>query len=167
MHDKLTDELEKAFGEAPAASGGGVLADGKYTAVVSRSIIYEAEWDELQWELEFSTTEGSARKWHSLEDAERFTYVKGDLEKLGYEGSLRDLQKHIGDFVGRVCHIQVTTKRGDKRDFTNVYINNVLDSAEQMPAELAEVLKAKEAEREGTSHTPPAESTASDDDIPF
>ena len=124
----------------------------------------------MQWELELSTTDGSISKWHSLEDSERFTYLKGDLKKLGYEKPLRDLQKHVGDFVGRVCTIQVSTKRGDKRDFTNVYLNRVADPAEEMPAELAEVLKAKEAERAASGYIPPAASVSpggTDDDSPF
>ena len=41
---KLTDGLEKAFAEAPAATGGAVLDDGKYSAIVTRSLIYEAGW---------------------------------------------------------------------------------------------------------------------------
>ena len=170
MLDKLTDGLEKAFSEAPATTGGGVLDDGKYSAIVTRSLIYEAGWGELQWELELSTTDGSIRKWHSLEDSERFTYLKGDLKKLGYEKPLRDLQKHVSDFVGTVCTIQVVTKRGDKRDFTNVYINRVADPAEEMPAELAEVLKAKEAERAASVYIPSAASASPGggaDDIPF
>ena len=166
--DKITDALEEAFGKAEASSGGGPLADGNYTAIVTRSLIYETDWNELQWELELSTPDGSVRKWHSLEDSDRFTYVKGDLEKLGFAGSLRDLGAKVGDFEGTVAHIKVVTKRGKERDFTNVYINNVVDPAEEMPAELAAVLAAKRAERgDGSSTAAVASPGASDDDIPF
>ena len=127
--------LDDDYQQVDAASGGATLPPGKYSARIIRSEVAESSYNEnLTWELEFLTGEGSIRLWHNLEQKDRHTYIKGDLVKLGYEGLLSGLPAAAESFVGLAVAITVKVKRKEGNEYTNVYIDERLADDTLAPA---------------------------------
>lgn len=153
------------------AASGGILPDGEYPdgAGNGPAQIVESRVEEndrgFSWIIKFQadyqvqaesgpmTVTGTVRKWQGLDNEVGRSIAAQDSRRLGYEGKLSGLKAacESGMFDDLICEIVVKTKPGDTRDFTNVYINNVLGKGD--------AAKTQEA------RTPAP--VGADDDIPF
>lgn len=120
------DNWQEGQEQAP----GGTLPDGDYQAKITISRVELAPWDEWQFSLRFEDVNGAGGVWLNcgLGDAERVKFTAGVAKRLGYDGPVTELKAACenGQFDDLVCAIRIKTKPGEKRDFTNVYINDVL-----------------------------------------
>lgn len=170
-------EHEDIYQEAEAASGPPIFTDGQHQAIITVSRVENSEFG-WQWVLSFRGQDAktgkpaSIRKWTNLppEDETRAGYLKSDLQRLGYDGSLSGLEQACIEeqFIGLVTDIGVKTKTGQERDYTNVFINRSHGKVdvEQWLASRggsSEAVDAPHTDSDGFDRPPPL----ADDDIPF
>lgn len=149
MSDTSIDvsEYDGEWNELPEPNA--QLPDGSYQATVVGSRTVTAN-EERWWVLDLRDVNGAGEvtKWSSFDNEVGRRVIKNDSVLMGFDGSgFQELIAAIesGSFDGLVVDINVKTKPGEKRDFTNVYINRSYPRGEQPT---------------------PAAQTA-DDDIPF
>lgn len=132
------------------------LPDGKHQVLISESKIIQNDSGAYSWFMRFQNKQGSIRKWNNLDHEVGRSVAALDGKMLGYEGKLTGLEEacETGMFDDLICEINIKTKPGEERDFTNVYINRVLGKGD--PADFAEG-----GEGEGSQES------VADDDIPF
>ncbi len=150
----FADEMGQFDDEAEAARQEprrGILPDGTHQAQIVESRVEERD-GRFAWVIKFSNDKGSINKWNNLDNEIGRKIAIQDADDLGYTGPLSGLQKACESeiFLGIVCEINVKTKAGKDRDYTNVYLNKVL---------------GKRALPEPGSV--PASTAGTDDDIPF
>ncbi len=141
--DRLNSAQEDWNNAEPHTGGGGLPPDGVYQAKIARFDLVESEFNghlQLQTEMEIDTGDHAGRAastWHDLEDPERFQYLKGHLQVLGLDtdAALGDIEETVAPALDAIVEIRIKTKRGDQRDYTNVYVNKLLQSGNaQRPA---------------------------------
>lgn len=166
-------ELETAWDEAPkereAGDFGPMLKDGQHQVMVVEADVRQRDSDE-HWQLylKFQNKEGAVRKWSDLDHEVGLRVARQDAAMLAYDGPLPGLEAACSSFVGLVCDINVKTKSGTERDFTNVYLNRCAGQAsdQTMFAIDPDVQAAYEAQQ-GDGTAAPAATPGADDDIPF
>lgn len=114
------------------------VPDGTYQARVKSFDIFEGKHDgdvTLRTEFEIITGDRSGRSvstFHNLENPDRLPYAKSHLAMLGIElEKLSEIQDKLDPALDSVCEIAVkskegTSRSGERRTYTNVYLNKVL-----------------------------------------
>jgi hypothetical protein len=107
------------------------LPDGKYQVVVDEVEIVESKAGNLQLKWQFGVFNGSHKgrkiwKYNGLEKTEHIEWLKKDIYTAGVEvRKLSDLPGQLNQLLDRVLEVTLKTKG----DFTNVYINKLVDAA--------------------------------------
>jgi hypothetical protein len=171
-------EYEGAYSQAEASASPNIFTDGKHQAVIVLSRIERSErFDQWQWVLRFQGVDSKTRqpasiqKWTNLppDTDDRHRFLKSDRKRLedpDWDSSLASLERACEDerFIGLVVDIGVKTKPGNERDYTNVYINSVV----QRVNDVNEWLRRRGVGDTGGSTDDYTESYQhADDDIPF
>lgn len=107
----------------------GRLPDGNHRVLLTESLMtYDNDKETWTWEMKFRNKSGGIRKWNNLDRDKSREFAMMDAKRLGYEGPFSGLKDWLdsGESLDLICGIKVETKPGDERDFTNVYINQVL-----------------------------------------
>jgi hypothetical protein len=110
-----------------------VLPDGDYQALIKIARVEKKDWG-WEWALMFNDTGGKGSVWSNmnLDDEMGREIAAKNAKRLGYEGSLSGLEEACGSglFDDLLVEITVRTKAGEKRDFTNTYIQRNLGKQE-------------------------------------
>lgn len=150
--------MDDQYESAEARTGGALVPDGEYEAVLERFDFWDpsAKGKEggLKLVTELSVTDGeyagvaAPSVWHELEDPDRIGWTKGYLQMLGLEGiRLSQLESALEPLAGATkVAIRVVTKG----QYRNTYINEVIG-------------KPGEADLTGAPTAPAAE----EEDLPF
>jgi hypothetical protein len=145
-------EEEWTSAQENAGTGGGMLPDGDYQAKIIESRVEMSDWDEWQLYLKYEDLGGAGeiRSWDSLQHEVGRSIAAERTKRLGYDGTLADLEAAVvaGDFIDLVVDIRVKTKKGDTRDFKQVYVNRCYGKA-------------------GDGGVPEPSAPVDDEDIPF
>lgn len=124
-HDEEFEQAQEK--ERPQRGSYNQLPDGKHQAMID--ICRVAKYDE-RWvfEINFTRPEGTVRKFNGLDSDVGRDIAAMDSAMLGYKGKLSGLEDWCRQesAIGALCDINIRTKPGDGRDFTNVYLNRVL-----------------------------------------
>lgn len=154
----FADEMaayDEQMAEAAARprGGGNMLPDGKHQVQITEFVL---ERTDEGWTVtaKFQNEVGSVRKWYNLHREVDRNIFAGDIAMMGYEGpaSKADQWIEAEGPIGVIAEINVKTKPGNDRDFTNVYVNRVL---------------GKTALQEFDSVPAAGVPVGADDDIPF
>lgn len=134
------------------------LRDGKHQVLCTEAKIIENDDSTYTWQLAFQNKDGSIRKWNNLDHEVGRSVAAQDAKMMGYDGKMSGLEEacESGVFNDLIVEINVKTRAGDERDFTNVYINRVLGKGD--PADFAQQTESEEIS---------SGSSVADDDIPF
>ncbi len=170
----FADEMagaEELYEETEAAvPTGGLLSDGRHQAIISELYVEEGTYGwQLCWKFTGKDSKtgglGHARKWDDLPPSEeRMKYFKADLDMIGFRGKLSDIQAwcEAENGIGLVCTIFIQTKTGEKRDYTNVYINGCTGDKVDVDEYVANLGFSKD-----TAVATASAMAGGDDDIPF
>lgn len=118
------NKFDNAFADTPSDSVGS-LPDGKYTAKISDTSVFESKDGRAYFKIVFTVTDGefkgtNVQKLHSLDNPERFKFLKNDLINMGLHlQKLSDLPKAHERSRGIAVSIQAKTKDG----YSNIYLN--------------------------------------------
>ena len=125
MEERLA-HFDEVFDEAPAATNASVdLPEGKYTMKLADTEIFDSRAGRPFFKMVLEVSDGDMKgvqvsKLHSLDDPERFRFLKGDLVTCGLVLSkLSDLPAKMREIHG--IHLNVQAKKKDQ--YTNYYIN--------------------------------------------
>jgi len=126
------EQFDQSFNEAEATTNATTdLPAGTYTCRVEDPEIFESKQGRLFLKFKLKVTEGelkgqAASKLYSLDNPERFRFLKGDLIAMGLcIQKMSDLPKNIGKIDG----ITVTVNVVHKDKYVNYYINGIAKSA--------------------------------------
>jgi hypothetical protein len=127
-HEQYDDEWAE---EDLVSPGGSLLPDGSHQVIVRESRIEEPDWG-WQFVLKFGNNDGVITKWQNLDNDVGRKIALTDARMLGYEGPLSGLRAacESGQFLDKLCEINIKTTAGDTRDFKNIYLNRVLGVVE-------------------------------------
>ena len=128
-------EYEEVWDAAPESSSGQLLPDGLHQVSIKISRVEKKDWG---WEfaLMFANAEGTAWSNINLDNDKGVEIAKQVAAFLGFHGPITGLKEYCetGAFLDLVCDVQVKTKAGETRDFTNVYIKRVYDTSDSQDA---------------------------------
>ena len=127
--------MDDQYEEAEAKSGGALVPDGDYEALIERFDFWERDGGgPLKLITELSVQSGeyagvsAPSVWHELEDPDRIAWTKGYLHMLGLEGvRLSGLEAALEPLAGTThVSIRVATTSKNGKTYRNTYINEVI-----------------------------------------
>lgn len=126
------EQFDKAFEEAEATTNATVdLPAGKYVCNIIDPEIFESKDGRVYLKLKLKVAEGdlkgqAAQKMYSLDNPERFRFLKGDLFAMGLAvNKVSALPGLLPKINGLLMNVSVVQK--DK--YTNYYLNNIAKTA--------------------------------------
>lgn len=139
-------------------SGGARLPDGRHQVQVVEFRLEQREDKDWEIQAKFQNQAGSVRKWYNLGHEVARNIAAADTKLMGYDGPLSGLRAWIEseEPIGLICEVNVKTKAGNERDFTDVYVNRVLGKAE-----------LQDFSQGGDAPVAAGKTSVVDDDIPF
>jgi hypothetical protein len=164
----------QAWTDAPVG-GFKNVPPGHYTFLLEEAVIFESKKSqELMLRVKWTVAEGehkgeSATEFFSLENEERYSFLKERIESLGYQvpDNKQDIEELVADLNRQPPVVVATvkvTKAKDGNEYTNIKDLQVMDDASIAPeAEEAEAEADAPAEEEAaTEEEAPAEEAAED-----
>lgn len=121
----IPNNISEAYTSTPA--GRPTLQDGQYNGVVLQARLGESRkpWVDVALLVQVQDHESGASAWSETEvlpltdgdgdpHPKKLKFLKWQLEALGYDGSLEDLEERVLTFSGRQVTFDVTTKPSTK-----------------------------------------------------
>ncbi len=125
--ENVLEQFDKQFEAAESTTSGQTdLPEGKYRMTVSDVEIFTAKEKQTNWfKIILTVSDGDHKgteisKLHSLDNPERFKFLKGDLATLGLHiTKLSALPTEMKKVLG----VQVNVQAKKKGEYTNYFIN--------------------------------------------
>lgn len=160
--DERLAPVAGTYRETKVREPGELPPDGDYQARVEKFDIWESQKGELFLSTILMVVGGEEARAeiktiHSLENVDRLDFLKRHLMTLGVDepDELRGLRSRLGDVVGRIVEVRVSTSTKDNpstgKPYRNAYVNKVISSTPT----------------DASDFKPAASAVADDDDIPF
>ena len=132
------EEYQVAWSEAEVNDGGSFenLPDGKYQVSIEEVRFENAKASgrlQLAWVFNVLSGKSKGRKvfhYRGLDSEESVGWMKNDIHRCGLKvESITDLPDMLPQLLDRVIEITLKTKKNDKGEFQNCFINKLLSSA--------------------------------------
>lgn len=132
--------LDEQYEKAEAGSKSRDLPAGDYVCQLCEAVVQESKDGRPYLRLSFMVVEGDLSgqrfsKIHSLDNPERFKYLKEDLYVLGVTGKLSELEKNICKATQSPLRVSCRKKQYGDKEYTNYYVNGVVTSGDLAPAQ--------------------------------
>jgi hypothetical protein len=134
------------------ARTGGIVPDDTYEAKIVKAEYIEKN-EKPKYHFEFKVLDGkyegkSIHKWENLSTPMNLEFLKGDLQTLGVEiPEDMDDEDSLNELLGEVVDSEVEVRVRTSGEFTNVYINQVLESGGSEDAETETESEPEEDEK--------------------
>lgn len=163
----IPDSISDAYNEIPKG-GGGRLPDSDYYGTVVRASLKESRkpWVDIELVVQVKEANSGITTFCSVEvtpltnkDGDisqgKLKFLKWQLDVLGYNGALKDLEDHVHSLVGSQVEFNISTELGARinpktgQPYENRYVKLIrrLDPGELAKAPAVPVAEASEGEQ--------------------